>query len=114
MADWFDTAAAELDRLTGVHVGKKRATILALVDARISGRSEETVWSLPETCNRSAYYKWRKEDPIFFDVLTKVTGLARTWKDGAALRALAQGRRAVSPGQSGSGSASHCDVAKRG
>jgi hypothetical protein len=90
MADWFDTAAAELDRLTGVHVGKKRATILALVDARISGRSEETVWSLPETCNRSAYYKWRKEDPIFFDVLTKVTGLARTWKDGAALRALAQ------------------------
>lgn len=90
MADWESLAAAELDRLTNPHAGKKRATIIALVDARIAGRTEESVWTLPETCNRSVYHvKWKK-DPTFAEVLTKVTDLARGWKDGASLRALSQ------------------------
>lgn len=90
MADWESLAASELDRLTNPHATKKRATIIALVDARIAGRSEETVWALPDTCNRSIYHgKWKK-DPVFAEVLERVTGLARTWKDGAALRALSQ------------------------
>lgn len=90
MADWESQAAAELDRLTNPHAAKKRATVLALVDARIAGRSEETVWALPETCNRSIYHTKWKHDPTFAEVLAKVTSLARTWKDGASLRALSR------------------------
>lgn len=94
MADnWQEQAAAELDRLTNPHATKKRATVLALVDARISGRSEETVWELKETCNRSIYHTKWKRDPVFADVLAKVTDLARTWKDGESLRALSEAAR---------------------
>ena len=56
VADWIDEAAAQLNRLQGKHREKQRATVIALVDARISGRSEETVWSLPETCSRNIYH----------------------------------------------------------
>ena len=88
MADWIDEAAAQLDRLQGKHREKQRATVIALVDARISGRSEETVWSLPETCSRNIYHsKWKKE-PTFAEVLASVTEIAQGWKDTESLRAL--------------------------
>lgn len=90
MAEWEFQAAAELDRLPNPHAAKKRATILALVDARIAGRPEETVWSLPDTCSRTVYQTKWKRDPVFGEVLERVTSLARTWKDGQGLRALAQ------------------------
>jgi hypothetical protein len=93
MADWEATAAAELSRLQNPHATKKRATILALVDARLAGTSEEAVWKRDDTCNRSVYHgKWKK-DPVFADVLASVTKLARDWKDGEGLRALGEAAR---------------------
>lgn len=93
MAEWVDLAAAELDRLTNPHAAKKRATVIALVDARIAGRTEESVWSLAETCSRMVYHtKWKK-DPTFSEVLERVTVLARQWKDGESLRALSEAAR---------------------
>ena len=55
--DWIDAVAAELDRLENPHRDKKRATILAIVDARLAGKSEETVWTprRTETCSRSGF-----------------------------------------------------------
>lgn len=93
--DWIAHAAAHLDRLQPPHREKKRATILALVDARIAGRSEETVWARPEACSRTAYHGkghdragW-KHDPVFADVLATVTNMARRWNDTRTIRALA-------------------------
>jgi hypothetical protein len=93
--DWIAVATAHLDRLTPPNRERKRATILALVDARLAGRSEETVWKLPNTCSRSCYHGlggrhkggW-KHDPIFADVLATVHALARRWNDERTLRAL--------------------------
>lgn len=90
MAEWETLAADELTRLTAPNEAKKRATVLALVDARIAGQPEESVWGRPETCSRNIYHaKWKK-DPIFASVLENVTALARTWHDGRALRALSR------------------------
>lgn len=90
--DWIDAVAAELDRLENPHRDKKRATILAIVDARLAGRSEETVWHprRPETCSRSVYHNKWKFEPVFADVLERTSKAARDYQDGRALRALRQ------------------------
>ena len=89
MSDWTEGAQAALSRLNGeVWADKKKATILALVDAHLSGVSEETVWARPEVCARNTYHaKWKK-DPLFAAVLAEVDATARGWRDGRALRAL--------------------------
>lgn len=95
-ANWEDEAAGELDRLLGLqHEHKRRNTILALVDARLAGRSEETVWDQPETCARSTWHGRRKEpgwkhDLLMQDVLANVERAARRWMDARTLRALAE------------------------
>lgn len=89
MADWETAATEALARLTEPHLSKKRATIIALVDARLTGVSEETVWKRPDTCSRNIYHSRWKRDPVFFEVLETVTGLARKWQDSRGARALA-------------------------
>ena len=62
--DWIGAATAQLDRLRDErHYGKMRATIIALVGARLAGESEETVWEprRAETCSQQVYQsKWKK------------------------------------------------------
>lgn len=85
---WIDAAAAALDKLENPHRRKKRNTIIALVDARLAGRSEETVWGRPEVCSRTVYHlKW-KHDPAFVSVLEEVTQIAHRWQDKRMLQAL--------------------------
>lgn len=62
-------AMAALERLAGMqHYHKRRNTILALVDARLGGRSEETVWRRGDTCSRAAWHgKW-KQDALMQEV----------------------------------------------
>ncbi len=87
---WEQAAAAALGRLKEPHLAKKKATILALVDARLSGLSEESVWKRPDTCSRTVYWtKWSK-DPVFAGVLAEVTRLAQEWQDSRSMRALAE------------------------
>lgn len=82
---------ADLERLDGLqHEQKRRQTILALVDARLAGRSEETVWDRPETCARSTWHEKWKRDPLMLDVLASVERAARRWTDTRTLRALAE------------------------
>lgn len=88
MQEWIAAAQAELARIDGDHVNKKRNTIIALVDARLAGRSEETVWHLPTTCSRNTYHAKWKHDEIFVDVLVAVERLAREWMDTRALKAI--------------------------
>lgn len=88
--DWLQAATQELDRLgERRHYGKMRETIIAIVGARLSGESEETVWSprRPNVCTRALYYhKWKK-DPLFSEVLANVERIARHHMESRALRA---------------------------
>lgn len=91
MSDWIAAAASHLARLRNPHREKKRATVIALVDARLAGKSEETVWDRavhPNVCARSVYHgKWKK-DSLFVEVLEAVTTLAQEWNDTEELRAM--------------------------
>lgn len=86
--EWEAAVGAAFATLGGTHWEKKKATILALVDARLAGRPEESVWRLPETCSRQVYHAKWKRDPSFAAALAAVDRLAREWKDGRAVRAL--------------------------
>lgn len=85
---WKDLAQDELSRITGLHHQRKRLTILALVEARLAGRAEESVWSLPETCSRNTYHSKWKHDATFAAVLNNVTAMAISWQSGRRLTAL--------------------------
>lgn len=87
-AEWKTAVEDAFGALTAPHLEKKRATIIALVDARLAGRSEESVWKLPEVCNRGTYHLRWKHDPAFAGCLEEVTRQARQWKDGRTLQAL--------------------------
>lgn len=91
--DWIGAATQQLERLSDErHYGKMRGTIIALVGARLAGESEETVWEprRPETCSRQVYQSKWKHQPLFADVLARVTALAREFVDSRALRARQQ------------------------
>ena len=86
--EWITRTAQVLGRLGQPHREKKRATVIALVDARLAGRPEESVWRLPETCSRATYHgKW-KHDPLFQEVLATVDEIAHNWRDTRAIEAL--------------------------
>ena len=92
-AEWAAVPAIvdQLARLEERRHGEKmKATIFELVAARVAGRSEETVWTLPHTCNRSIYHSKWKKDPLFADVLKRVTAAAIHYRDTEAARAVAK------------------------
>ena len=88
--EWSSDEAilAALDALQPPHLQKKIATIFALVDARLAGRSEETVWARPDTVNRKIYHvKWKK-DPVFAAALDAVHKAALRAQNQRALDAV--------------------------
>ncbi|MGV8953687.1 MAG: hypothetical protein ACOH2M_21495 [Cypionkella sp.] len=87
---WEQAAAAAFGRLTEPHIAKKRATIVALVDARLAGTTEEAVWLRADTCSRTVYHNKWKIDPVFAETLASVTKLANDWHNGRAARALGE------------------------
>lgn len=95
--NWIEVAEAELGRLIGRHAVKKRATVVALVEARLAGLAEERVWEREDTCSRTIYHEKWKRDKVFAEVLGRVTVIALAWRDGRAVRALqeAAGRLAI-------------------
>jgi len=90
MAEWESIATEQLSRLENPHREKKRATVIALVDARLAGRTEESVWNQPQTCSRNTYHSSWKKDPVFSEVLDTVYRLARDWHDTRSVRELAR------------------------
>lgn len=89
--EWLAEAQEALARLDGTAwAEKKKATIIALVDARLAGRPEESIWNRPEVCARNTYHSKWKRDPLFAEVLAEVDRLAKAHRDGRALRALQQ------------------------
>lgn len=93
--DWLTSSLAHLDSMTAIDatndaydstvIEKRRNTIIALVEARLNGTSEEEVWKRKDTCARRIYHeKWKKEE-IFASTLAEVTKAARTVKAQTAL-----------------------------
>lgn len=86
---------AQLSRLPLSQAGiTKRNTIIALIDARIAGRSEESVWSRPDTCHRSTYHgkhagRGWKNDPLFADVLAQCWQIAAGHRERQKINAIA-------------------------
>ncbi|HRJ40436.1 MAG TPA: hypothetical protein PL105_01080 [Caldilineaceae bacterium] len=91
MSDWRERATAALAKLNGEQwADKKKATIVALVDAHLAGVSEETIWARPEVCARNTYHNKWKKDALFAEVLAEVDSLARDWRDNRAVYALGE------------------------
>lgn len=88
---WKNAIFAELARLNGEqHERKKKDTLIAIIDANMSGKSEETVWGREDTCARSTWHdKWKK-DPLIFDVLERARRVAHSWRDNLAATTLAE------------------------
>lgn len=88
---WRSLMVAELQRLNGqLHDRKKKDTIIALLDARLAGLSEESVWKRGETCARSTWHeKWKKK-PLIAEVLANCWAMADDWRDNRVTLALAE------------------------
>lgn len=92
---WLEQTAVlkALDRLPDPHRQKKRATVLALVGARLAGESDEGVFARSDTCSRSIWYgKWSK-DEIISAVLADVLKAAEDWVAGDELEAMRVAKR---------------------
>ena len=93
-AGW-DTLAEVVDALAvfgGTHGQKKRKTILALVEAEMAGKAEETVWKQEDTCNRSTYHgKWKKNKQ-FSRTLALVRDAARKYASAPGSMAMLDAR----------------------
>ena len=91
LGGWRVRATQELARLNGEqHARKKKDTIIAIVDAHLAGRSEETVWAdrSNNACHRSTWHEKWKKDPLIAEVLAAVDGMADRWRDERAADAL--------------------------
>ena len=87
---WKTAILGELARLNGEpHERKKKDTILALMDAKMRGESEEDVWRRPDTCARSTWHERWKVDPLLADVLENAKRAAYDWRDNLAANTLA-------------------------
>ena len=86
--EWVEAVQAALGRLRPPHVEKKKTTIIALVDARVAGKSEESIWSRADVCARSTYHLRWKFDETFAAALAEVDELARGHKDAQRAGAL--------------------------
>lgn len=87
-AAWLEAAETVFVELQPPHLEKKRATILALVDARLAQRSEETVWKREDTCSRNTWHSKWKHDPVIAGAVDTVYKLATGWRDAKMLQAL--------------------------
>lgn len=88
---WRNAAREPLRRLREVKQGTRTPvekminTIVALIDARLSGKPETVVFDREDVCSKTTYYtKWR-DDPDFVAALDEATQLAYDWKDGWAM-----------------------------
>lgn len=88
MSEWVGDAADELARLRPPSVSKKRATIIGMVDARLSNIPESEVFRRPETCSKTTYYGRWLPDETFSSVLENVLAIAYANRDNRAMRAL--------------------------
>lgn len=86
---WLELALNELDKIKGHERDKKRLTVIALIDARIGGESDASVFRKAGTVSRDIWYKKWSKDPLIASVLDTIENMVRPARDRAALAAMA-------------------------
>ncbi len=87
---WQNALVGIFDGLDGPHLEKKKATILAIVDARLSGQAEERVFERPDTCSRTVWHTKWKRDAEIGGRAERIFQAASEWRDNRTLLALAE------------------------
>lgn len=88
---WQRLIVRELSRLTGQqHDRKKKNTIIALIDGRLAGLPEESIWRRDDVCARSTWHERWKSDPLISSVLSACMAIADDWADNRVAMALAE------------------------
>jgi len=82
---YSEIVARSLERLPGPHKLKKRQTVVAIVDARLAGRSVDSVFGLPQTCARNTWHSKWKHDETVAEVLEEVEAAMMAEADAEAL-----------------------------
>lgn len=80
----------EAKRGTRTPVEKMVNTIVAIIDARLSGLPESAVFDREDTCAKTTYYTKWLADEEFAAALEEATRLAYEWKDGWAMSRVRQ------------------------
>ena len=95
--DYLSALGDVFATLSGPHVEKKKATILAIVDAKLSGQPIERVFERADTCTRTIWHTKWKHDPAIGGLVETIYTAASRWRDDKGLRAmlLAQERLAL-------------------
>lgn len=86
---WLEMALSELDRIQGSERNKKRYTVTRLIDARLAGESDASVFRQAGTVSRDTWYKKWAKDPVIASALENIEMLVRPARDRAALAAMA-------------------------
>lgn len=99
---WAEVMGPFLALIGPPHAERKRASVLALMDARLNGKGLRYVWGRPGVCSRNAWYKWLKNDLAFARAVQIGEGLALEKSasvvgamEAAALSALEMARREI-------------------
>lgn len=89
---------AALDLLPDPHRQKKRATVLAMVAAKLAGKPEESVFGQANTCSRNTWHSTWKRDEVISWVLATVLAAAETRRATDELRSLQAASRYLALG----------------
>ena len=87
--NWREAIKEQLIRLDSP---LKQATIIAYIEQRIKGQSYDTpqFWARPETCARSTWNKWKRDDAVFNEVLVATWNIATDFRSGEAADAITE------------------------
>lgn len=88
-SDWRSEIKEQLQRLDSP---LKQSSVIAYIEQKIKGQSYDTFlfWQRNDTCARSTWNKWKKDDPVFNDVLAATWSIATDFRATGAADALTE------------------------
>lgn len=86
---WLEFGLSELARIENPERNKKINTLIAIVDARLAGESDASVFRRAGTVSRNIWYEKWSHDPVIVNVLANLESIARPLHDAQAIRAMA-------------------------
>lgn len=85
---WLEYGLAELEKVQQPERNKKINTIIALIDARLAGDSDASVFRRDDCVSRDVWYKKWSKDATIAGVLERIERAIRPVRDSNALMAM--------------------------
>lgn len=85
---WLEYGLTELEKIQQPERNKKINTIIALIDARLAGESDASVFRRADCVSRDVWYKKWSKDSVIASVLDNIEKLIRPIHDKSALLAM--------------------------